>query len=95
MFKNKPPLSSKEKKRLERFLRNVQKLAVRHHRLTNTYRFVMHQQMKEALILLGIPNPGIRLVAESIVVMRNPYPFKKYQLRKLIKDVRRRQSLPL
>jgi hypothetical protein len=87
-------LSPKEKKRLELFLRNLQKLAPRRGRLTKTYDFIMRQQMKEVLKILGIPYPTKRLIAEALVVMGNPYPFKKYQLRKLLKDERRRQPLP-
>jgi hypothetical protein len=87
-------LSSKEKKRLELFLGNVGKLAPRRGRLTKTYDFIMQQQMKEVLKILGISNPTKRLITEALVVMGNPYPFKKHQLRKLLKDERRRQPLP-
>ena len=81
-----PKLSPKEKKRLERCLKNVEKLAKLHHKITPTYDFIMRQQTKVILKLLGVRDPQKRLIAEAIVVLRNPYPFKKYQLRKLIKN---------
>jgi hypothetical protein len=82
-------LSPKEKEKLERFMKNVQKLVPHLRRLPSMFDFVVRQQTKEALKLLGNPQPNRKLVTEALLIMGNPYPFKKYQLRKLIRNGRR------
>lgn len=86
-----PELSSKEKKRLDRFMRNVQRLASHQGKLPGNYDFIMRRQMRAILMILGHPDPRKILIVDALTIMRSPWPFKKYRLRKLIQNGRRRQ----
>ena len=85
-----PELSPKEKKRLDRLLRNVYKLANHPRRLFDNYDFIMQRQMREILLILGHQDPRKILIVDALDIMRSPWPFKKYRLRKLIDNGRRR-----
>ncbi len=76
-------LSPKEKRRLERFMINVTRLS-RKEKLSETEVFIMKQQMRAALRILGAEDTNRVLVSYSIDVMRDSYPFKERRLRKLI-----------
>ncbi len=76
-------LSSKEENRLERFMQNVSRLS-RKEILTETNAFIMKQQMRAVLQLLGANRPGNVLIVRGVEIMRDIWPFKKRRLRKLI-----------
>jgi len=76
-------LSPKEQRRLERFMRNVSILS-RRENLAATYRFIMRRQMRAILLLLGSPDPTVKMIAEALDIMKDYWPFKKRRLRKLI-----------
>jgi hypothetical protein len=82
-------LTPAEKKRLERSLSIVSKLAGRDN-LSETNVFILRQRMRHVLRLLGANHPNRVMVAQGIHIMKDVWPFKERRLRKLI-DGRRRQ----
>jgi len=76
-------LSSKERHRLERFMRNVSILSHRE-KLTEAYQFIMTRQMRAILVILGSPDPTKIMIGDGLSIMRDSWPFKKRRLRKLI-----------
>ena len=81
-------LSPKEENRLERFMTNVSRLS-RKEILTETNAFIMKQQMRAVLQLLGANFPGKVLIAHGVEIMRDIWPFKERRLRNLINGRRR------
>lgn len=77
-------LSPKERRKFERYLRNVKKLSRKENLLTSNYKFIMRQQTKAALRTLGCVEPDKRDIGDALGIIRDSMPFKKYRLRKLI-----------
>jgi hypothetical protein len=78
-----PKLSSKEKKRINRCMSNV-KFWTRHPNLEKKYGFIKKRQMEVILFLLGRTRPTKVLVGDGLEIMKDPWPFKKYRLKRLI-----------
>lgn len=83
-------LSPKEKRRLEKYMKNVSYLS-RKEQLSDNYAFVMKRQMEVILKLLGARHVGKVMVADAIDIMRDIWPFKERRLRKIIDGRRARQ----
>lgn len=80
-------ISPKEKRRLERLMANVNYLANRQKYLDNTQIFIMYQQTKAILKILGCEDRHINriLVGDAIDILSGVGFFRKRKLRKLIK----------
>jgi hypothetical protein len=83
-------LSPKEKKRVERGIRNIRILS-RQPALSDTNRFIKRQQLRVLLIILGAKKPDKLLQADALDVINDWKPFKIKRLRKLINGRRPRQ----
>ena len=83
-------LSPKEKKRLERFSQNITILS-RRSNLSSTYKFILRQQLRIVLQMLGADRGDQKLRAEALDILRDLWPFKLRRLRKLIQNGRRQQ----
>lgn len=86
----KTKLSPKEKRRLERLIRNIRVLANRP-RLSTRNRFIRRRQLKAVLSILGVQEPNLILLVETSDIVTDIWPFKLYRLRKLINGRRPRQ----
>ncbi len=76
-------LSPKEEKRLNRLLKNAGRVAGR--KITSmTDNFVLRQYVKSILSILGISNPNKIVQAGALDIVKSPWPFKKFRLRKLV-----------
>jgi transposase len=86
-------LSPEEKKRLTNFLRSTRVLArwAAREILPKGYNFIMRQQMRQVLIILGARHPDKIMIANALEIMRGPYPLRQRRLRKLINGRRSRQ----
>jgi hypothetical protein len=77
-------LSSKEKRRLERCINNVQKLE-HIKRPTDIQRFIKKRQVHAILVLLGYHNkPSVKVMGDALDIINDWKPFKIRRLYKLI-----------
>lgn len=81
-------LSPKEKRRVERLRKNIRYL-VRKSRLSDNNRFILRQQIKVLLALLGGDQSDVRLRATTSDIFKDRWPFKIRRLRKVIENGRR------
>lgn len=81
-------LSPKEKRRVERLRKNITYLAHRAN-LSETHRFILKQQIRVLLMLLGGDQRDIKLRASTLEIFRDIWPFKIRRTRKLIENGRR------
>ncbi len=84
-------LLPKEKRRVERLQKNITFLS-KSTQLSETYRFILKQQLRILLMILGAGAVDKKIKAEAIAILQDMWPFKIRRLRKLIKNGRR-QSL--
>jgi hypothetical protein len=86
-------LSPKEKRKVERLIRNVGNLHDKWSRLSEEGRFIYRQQLRVLLIRLGADRKDISpyLHKDAVDIIIDWKPFKIYRLRKLINNGRRRQ----
>lgn len=84
------PLSPLEKRRLNRSLDIVSRLAGRSI-LSETNSFIMRQRMRYILVLLGAKQPNRIMVANGLDIVRDMWPCKVRRLRKLVNGRRARQ----
>ena len=83
-------LLPEEKKRLTKFLRSTKVLSrwAARERLPKGYNFIMRQQMRQILKILGAHNPDKIMIAGALGIMRDLNPFKQRRLRKFINERR-------
>ncbi len=84
-------LLPKEKRRAERIQKNITFLSKSAH-LSETYRFILKQQLRILLMILGVKEADKKIKVEALDIIRDRWPFKIRRLRKLINNGRR-QSL--
>ena len=83
-------LSSKEKQRLDRFMKSVARLSKKT-TLSKGNSFLMRQQMKAILQIFGVVRPNKVLIGKALGIMRSIWPFKERRLRELVNERRPRQ----
>ena len=82
-------LSPKEKRRAERLQKNITFLS-KSTQLSETYRFILKQQLRILLMILGEKKADKKTKAEALDILQDIWPFKIRRLRKLIQNGRRR-----
>lgn len=85
-------LSSKEKKKVDRCIRNVQYLSKKTI-LTETNSFIKRQQLRYVLLMLGAPRKeiGFELRKQALDIINDWKPFKVWRLKRIIHGRRTRQ----
>lgn len=83
-----PKLLPEEKRRVKRFKKNIKFLS-RKANLSTVHKFILTQQLRILLNILGADNRDRRLRAEALDILRDWWPFKLKRLRKLIQNGRR------
>ena len=76
-------LSPKEKRRLERYIHNVELLSYKEER-TEVETFIMKQQLRAIIQIFGGPKFDRVLEKQALKVLGDIWPFKARRLRKLI-----------
>lgn len=76
-------LSPKEKRRLERYIHNVEELFYKEGR-TEIETFIMRQQLRAIIKIFGGPKFDRLLEKQALKILGDVWPFKERRLRKLI-----------
>ena len=84
-------LSSKEKRRLSRYFRNVERISKISNPEVNA-RFIRRQQIKAIFRTLGCNNPTKIMIGDALVIITDWKPFKLFRLRRLIRNNEREQN---
>lgn len=76
-------LTPTEKKRLDRSMSLVVKLS-RTSKFSEINAYIVRERMREVLTILGGEHPTRIMIADSIEIIKDIWPFKLFRLRKLI-----------
>lgn len=84
-----PELTPKEKKRISRYIHNVEMLSYKPNK-NEVETFIMRRQLTALLELLGVRHRDLLFEARALKIIRDMWPWKERRLRKLVNGRRSR-----